>query len=382
MGCGSVYEADPWLFQCPKCRNLLEVVMPESLALDWAAIRAKRVRGVWRYSELLPLNEAIEPVTLGEGGTPLVKILRAAPRARRAFLKFEGANPTGSFKDRGMTLAVTIAKQLNVKGVVVASTGNTAASAAAYAARAHLRCVVVLPRGGVALGKLAQAILHGAEIMEINGAFDEALEEVFHEVVLNGRRDLYPLNSYNPWRLEGQKTLAFEVVDELTSAPDAVFVPVGNAGNIAAIWKGFKELYLYGIIDKLPRMFGVQAMGAAPLVETWKKGAPTLISVSKPETVASAIRIGRPINWLKAMRAVKESGGSFIAVSDEEILGAMKLLARSEGVGVEPASAAALAGLLRALDEGLVDGDELCVLVGTGHALKDPEIIINHVLKQ
>jgi threonine synthase len=285
---------------------LLEVAMPSKTSFDWEVARRRRF-GVWRYRELLPLRDDIEPVTMYEGGTPLIKMGRTVNG--NVYVKFEGANPTGSFKDRGMTIGVTIAKYLGVRGVIVASTGNTAASAAAYAARAGLECVVVLPEGKVAKGKLAQALLHGAKVVEVEGVFDQAIEHVLTEVVLKGRRDLYPLNSYNPWRLEGQKTIAFEIVDELGEAPDIVIVPVGNAGNISAIWKGFKEMYMHGLVKKLPRMIGVQAEGAAPLVKTWQLRSSKLIAVENPTTVASAIRIGKPVNWLKALKAVEESKG-------------------------------------------------------------------------
>ncbi len=372
IACNYTTSAEPWLFLCPKCGNLMEVVMPSKNNFSWDVARKRRF-GVWRYRELLPLSNDVEPITMGEGGTPLISVNRIANRG--VFVKFEGANPTGSFKDRGMTVGITIAKSLGVEGVIVASTGNTAASAAAYAARAGLQCVVVLPRGGVARGKLAQALLHGAKIVEVDGVFDEALEEVFTEVVLNGKRDLYPLNSYNPWRLEGQKTLAFEIVDELEEPPDYVFVPVGNAGNISAIWKGFKELYNYGLINRLPRMIGVQAEGAAPLVRTWALKSRSLMAIEKPVTIASAIRIGKPVNWLKALKAVEESRGTFVSVSDEEIVKSMKDLAMYEGIGVEPASAASLAGYRKALELGIVDRDSVTVLVATGHALKDPDTI-------
>jgi threonine synthase len=372
IACNYIAGADPWLFLCPKCGNLMEVVMPSTTSFDWSTARKRRF-GVWRYRELLPLSSDVEPVTMCEGGTPLIRISRVT--SRNVFVKFEGGNPTGSFKDRGMTVGITIAKSLGVEGVIVASTGNTAASAAAYAARAGLQCVVVLPRGGVARGKLAQALLHGAKIVEVDGVFDDALEEVFTEVVLNGKKSLYPLNSYNPWRLEGQKTLAFEVVDELGEPPDYVFVPVGNAGNISAIWKGFKELYNYGLISRLPKMIGVQAEGAAPLAKTWASKSYSLMVVEKPVTVASAIRIGKPVNWLKALKAVDESKGTFITVSDEEIIKSMRDLAVYEGIGVEPASAASLAGYRKALESRVIDGNGVTVLVATGHALKDPDTV-------
>jgi len=370
--CGSLYPPNPRLFTCRSCGGLLEVVTPVDSGFEWGRVRARRF-GVWRYRELLPLAEWVNPISLGEGGTPLVKVVRAA--GPHVFVKFEGSNPTGSFKDRGMTVGVTIAKGLGVEGVVVASTGNTAASAAAYAARAGLRCLVYLPRGGVARGKLAQALLHGAEVVEVEGFFDDALELVLEEYVERSYSKLYPLNSVNPWRLEGQKTLAFELVDELGYTPDVVVVPVGNAGNISAIWKGFRELRDLGVISGTPRMIGVQATGAAPLAKTWSTGSRELQVVEEPRTIASAIRIGRPVNWVKALKAVEESRGALLTVSDEEILEAIRMLARLEGLGVEPSSAASLAGYLKALEEGLVDRGETVVLVATGHALKDPDIV-------
>jgi threonine synthase len=370
--CGSLYPPNPRLFTCRSCGGLLEVVTPADSGFEWGRVRARRF-GVWRYRELLPLAEWVKPISLGEGGTPLVRVDRAA--GPHVFVKFEGSNPTGSFKDRGMTVGVTIAKGLGVEGVVVASTGNTAASAAAYAARAGLRCLVYLPRGGVARGKLAQALLHGAEVVEVDGFFDDALELVLEEYVERSYSKLYPLNSVNPWRLEGQKTLAFELVDELGNTPDVVVVPVGNAGNISAIWKGFRELRDLGVISGTPRMIGVQATGAAPLAKTWSTGSRELQVVEEPRTIASAIRIGRPVNWVKALKAVEESKGALLTVSDEEILEAIKMLARLEGLGVEPSSAASLAGYLKALEEGLVDRGETVVLVATGHALKDPDIV-------
>ena len=286
-------------------------------------------------------------------------------------MKFEGANPTGSFKDRGMTVAVTLAKSAGARRVVVASTGNTAASAAAYAARAGMECLVVLPKGKVARGKLAQAILHGAKILEVEGYFDDALGLVVNRLVEEG---YYPLNSFNPWRLEGQKTIAFEIVEQLGGVPDYVIVPVGNAGNISAIWKGFKELYEIGLIDKLPRMIGVQASGAAPLAKAWRMGLRRPVFIDNPKTIASAIRIGRPINWPKAMRAVEESKGFFIEVTDDEITRAQISLARLEGIGVEPASAAPLAALGRLVDKL---NDSTIVLIATGHALKDPDSVMH-----
>jgi threonine synthase len=308
--------------------------------------------GLWRYRDRLP----VEPlVTLGEGDTPLVEAPSLSERTGcEVWLKLEGANPTGSFKDRGMTVAVSAAMSEGAEAVVCASTGNTAASAAAYAARAGLRGAVIVPEGKIATGKLAQALMHGARVIALRGNFDQALALV-RELV-----DKHPMalvNSVNDFRIEGQKTGAFEVLDELGGAPDVLCIPVGNAGNVTAWWRGFQEA------GEAPRLHGYQAEGAAPLVH----GAP----VEQPETVASAIRIGNPARWEDAMNAFTSSRGEVRAVSDEEILDAYALLGASEGVFCEPASAASVAGLLKYGAEGRV----VCVL--TGHGLKDPQTAMN-----
>lgn len=367
--CGTLLEYSPYSFRCPSCGGLLEVVV-EGVDASWSVWKS-RPPGVWRYREALPVPATARPVTLGEGGTPLIE---AEGFGAKLWVKFEGANPTGSFKDRGMTVGVTVARHLGARVVVAASTGNTASSMAAYAARAGLASVVVLPKGGVARGKLFQAALHGAYVVEVEGPFDKAMDLVLSVAERRGI-PAYPLNSFNPVRLEGQKTLAYEIVDALGHVPDYVVVPVGNGGNIAAIWKGFKELASWGLADSTPVMVGVQAEGAAPLANAWRRGLSSPIWVDRPETVASAIRIGRPVNWLKALKAVSESGGRFVAVGDGEILEAQKLLARRVGVGVEPSSAAAFAGMLRLVEEGYVGPGDEVVVVATGHALKDPDAI-------
>jgi threonine synthase len=307
---------------------------------------------LWRYRERLP----VEPlVTLGEGWTPLVPAPRLSERSGcDVWLKIEGANPTGSFKDRGMTVAVSAAVGEGAEVVVCASTGNTAASAAAYAARAGLRGAVIVPEGKIATGKLAQALMHGARVVALRGNFDQALALVRE---MAERHPVALVNSVNEYRIEGQKTAAFEVCDQLGESPDALCIPVGNAGNITAWWRGFREY------EAAPRMFGFQAEGAAPLV----LGEP----VANPETVASAIRIGNPARWEQAMDAVTASRGAVRAVSDDEILDAYAFLGAEEGVFCEPASAAAVAGLLRYGAEGRV----VCVL--TGHGLKDPTTAID-----
>jgi threonine synthase len=305
-----------------------------------------------RYRERLPFTADDPVVTLGEGATPLVRAPEISNRAgAEVWLKLEGANPTGSFKDRGMTCAVSAAVREGAQAVICASTGNTAASAAAYAARAGLTGAVIVPEGKIATGKLAQALMHGARVVALRGNFDEALELVR---ALAQRHPIALVNSVNAFRIEGQKTAAFEVVDELGEL-DALCIPVGNAGNITAYWKGFRE------VEASPRLLGFQAEGAAPLVH----GKP----VAKPETVASAIRIGNPARWEEAMTAVTESRGAIEAVSDQEILDAYRLLAAREGIFCEPASAASVAGLLK---HGAGDARRVvCVL--TGHGLKDPQ---------
>jgi len=326
-----------------------------------------------RYRHRLPVTAATPVVSLEEGSTPLIPAPRIAERlggGRRVYLKFEGANPTGSFKDRGMTLAVSKALEAGATGVICASTGNTSASAAAYAGRAGLRCFVVLPAGKVAAGKLAQAIVHGAEVIAIDGNFDRALELV---EALARETGLALVNSLNPYRIEGQKTIAFEIAEALGGAPDAHFLPVGNAGNITASWTGWRELRDSREIARAPRMFGFQAAGAAPIV----LGHP----VESPETIATAIRIGNPASWKGAITAVNESGGAIEAVTDEEILAAYRLVARCEGIFCEPASAAPVAGLLKLHAQGRLPLPAGCIAVCTltGHGLKDPERAIDGV---
>jgi threonine synthase len=319
------------------------------------------------YRPHLPVGDRTPVVTLCEGGTPLVRAERLMRRIPGVtiYLKYEGANPTGSFKDRGMTLAISKALEEDGRGVVCASTGNTSASAAAYAARAGLPCFVVVPAGGVALGKLVQALAHGARVVPIEGSFDEALR-IVREAAPRLRLTL--VNSVNPYRIEGQKTGAFEVCDALGRAPDALAIPVGNAGNITAYWRGFVQYHRAGRIRALPQMWGFQAAGAAPFV----LGHP----VERPETVASAIRIGRPASWDGAWGAVRESGGAFEAVTDEELLAARTLLAHEEGVFVEPSSAAPVAGLLKRSREGRLPDGAVVACVLTGHGLKDPEAVL------
>ena len=319
-----------------------------------------------RYRDLLARPGETFPLTLGEGGTPLIhaRHLGAELALDHLYLKFEGTNPTGSFKDRGMVLAVNRAVSGGATAVICASTGNTSASAAAYAAAAGIACFVVLPAGKVARGKLAQAVAAGARLISIDGNFDEALETVRR---LGKEGAAAVVNSVNPDRIEGQQTAAWEIVDELGRAPDALALPVGNAGNITAYWRGFSRYADAGHATTRPRMLGFQAAGAAPIVD----GA----AVEHPETVATAIRIGRPASWQGATDARDESGGSIEAVSDEEILDAQRRVAELEGIFCEPASAASVAGVRRLAGEGRVHRSETVVCVLTGHGLKDPDIM-------
>lgn len=314
------------------------------------------------YREHLPVSDATPVITLLEGGTPLFYSCVLSERTGcRVWLKFEGANPTASFKDRGMTLAMSKAIEAGSRAVVCASTGNTSASAAAYAGRAGIACAVLIPKGKVALGKIAQTLVHGARVFEIDGNFDDAL------ITTRDLAERYPItlvNSVNPFRLEGQKTLAFEVCDVLGSAPDLHFVPVGNAGNISSHAMGYDEYRAAGVTGSVPRLIGVQAEGAAPIV----RGEP----IADPETIATAIRIGNPASWELAVAAAERTSGAIIAVPDSAILEAYHALPR-EGVFAEPASAASVAGLLRYADEGLLELDQTVVCVLTGHGLKDPE---------
>ncbi|WP_100459346.1 threonine synthase [Mycobacteroides abscessus] len=316
------------------------------------------------YRDRLPIGENWQPVTLREGGTPLLPAARLSELTGcTVHLKVEGLNPTGSFKDRGMTMAVTDALARGQRAVLCASTGNTSASAAAYAAKAGITCAVLIPQGKIAMGKLAQAVIHGARIIQVDGNFDDCLE-----LARKTTAD-YPtialVNSVNPVRIEGQKTAAFEIMDALGTAPDIHALPVGNAGNITAYWRGYNEYHRDGLSDRLPKMLGAQAAGAAPLVN----GAP----VANPETIATAIRIGSPASWSGAVAAQQESGGKFLAVTDDEILNAYRLVASSEGVFVEPASAASIAGLLKSVADGWVAKGSTVVCTVTGNGLKDPD---------
>lgn len=323
---------------------------------------------IQQYAQYLPVTEATPIISLNEGNTPLIAVpnfVEAIGGSFDLYLKFEGLNPTCSFKDRGMTVAVSKAKERGAEIVICASTGNTSAAAAAYAARAKMKCVVLLPNGKIALGKLAQALMYGATTIAVEGNFDEALR-IVRELGETGKVEV--VNSINPVRIEGQKTAAFEICDALGDAPDFHFLPVGNAGNITAYWKGYKEYHAAEKADTLPRMFGFQAAGAAPIVD----GHP----IAEPHTIATAIRIGNPASWQGAKDAIQESNGHIDKVTDEEILAAYKLLARTEGILVEPASAAALAGIKKCVESKMIPEGSLLTATMTGHGLKDPDTAI------
>lgn len=324
------------------------------------------------YKRYLPINEHTPMLTLQEGNTPLIRAERLSEElGLDMYLKYEGLNPTGSFKDRGMVMAVAKAMEEGSRTIMCASTGNTSAAAAAYAARGGLNCIVLIPNNNIALGKLAQAMIYGAKVIAIEGNFDRALEIVRE---ITAKHPITLVNSVNPYRIEGQKTAAFEVCDQLGAAPDVLAIPVGNAGNISAYWKGFKEYHAAGHTDRLPKMVGFEAEGAMAIV----KGEP----IPNPETLATAIRIGNPASWKTAVEAAEQSGGQINYVTDDQIIEAYQLLAAREGVFAEPASAASVAGVLKLHREGYFTGGESVVCVLTGHGLKDPNIAIQTAAKE
>jgi threonine synthase len=399
--CRAHYALDERLYVCTRCGGLLEVVRDDAARLDAEALTAlwserltsfepRNQSGVWRYRELLPFEDTPPIVTLKEGNTPLYDAPRAAAYCRldALALKHQGCNPTGSFKDTGMTTAVTQAVILGAQTVVCASTGNTAASLAAYAARAGLQCAILVPRGQISHGKLAQSLDYGATVLELDGNFDDAMR-VIRELAED--ESIYLVNSINPFRIEGQKTVAAELLEQRGwRVPDAVVVPGGNLGNSTALGKGFKELFDLGVIDRCPRLFVVQAEGAAPFAHFFERKskasdphtieqmlADNFTTVKHPSTLATAIKIGAPVSWKKALRVVALSGGRVLSVSEQEIADAKAVIGR-DGVGCEPASATTVAGLKRLVAEGFVRPDEDIIAVLTGHLLKDTDYAINY----
>jgi threonine synthase len=406
--CAARFCVEDRLYVCPRCGGLLEIEKIAGAEEEENATESERLKavwrerlssmdgrdrsGVWRFRELLPFALDAPVVTLNEGNTPLYDAPRAANYCglQSLALKHQGCNPTGSFKDTGMTTAVTQAVALDARTVVCASTGNTAASLAAYAARARLQCAILVPRGQISHAKLAQSLDYGAAVLELDGNFDDAMR-VIRELAED--ETIYLVNSINPFRIEGQKTVAVELLEQRGwRVPDHVVVPGGNLGNSSALGKGFKELYELGLIDRLPRLSVVQAEGAAPFAELFAPGSPVydlksswlehmpdelLAPVKHPQTLATAIKIGAPVSWKKALRAVLLTGGSVLSVSEQEIADAKAMIGR-DGVGCEPASATTVAGLKRMIAGGFIQSDEDVVAVLTGHILKDTDYAINY----
>jgi len=384
INCKTTYSVDEIVYFCKKCRDILEIrfdgneLTEAAETSDW---KTKQL-SVWRYRPFMPIHETTKLVTLGEGGTGLHRSAHLGDELgiKNLYVKNEGENPTGSFKDRGMTVGVTKAVELGVRHVICASTGNTSAALAAYAARAGIKCTVLIPAGKIAYGKLSQAMIHGAKVLQVRGNFDEALEFVLK--LAEKHKDIYLLNSINPFRIEGQKSLGYEICEQLNyEAPDRIIIPVGNAGNISAVWKGLTEFYQLGLIKRLPKMTGIQASGSAPIAQAIKANSDKIVPVEHPETIATAIRIGAPVSWKKAVNAIRESRGTAETVTDEEILDAQKTLARIEGIFVEPASASSIAGLKKLIKNGTIHKDEKVVCITTGHGLKDPDTAIKQCEK-
>ncbi|HVQ36110.1 MAG TPA: threonine synthase, partial [Pyrinomonadaceae bacterium] len=388
--CGARFGVNERLYVCPRCGGLLDVTLVVRAAGDAEGLRAvwtSRLTsfdaadrsGVWRYRELLPFAADAPIVSLAEGNTPIYEAPGSAAYAGldALTLKHQGCNPTGSFKDTGMTAAVTQAVILGARTVVCASTGNTAASLAAYAARAHLQCAILVPRGQISHNKLAQSLDYGAVVLELDGNFDDAMR-VIRELAED--ESIYLVNSINPFRIEGQKTVAVELLHQRGwRVPDHVVVPGGNLGNSSALGKGFRELKELGLIDRLPRLSVVQAEGSAPFAGLFANESADLTPVEHPQTLATAIKIGAPVSWKKALRSVVESGGSVISVSEQEIADAKAVIGR-DGVGCEPASATTVAGIKRLVASGVIRADEEVVAVLTGHILKDTDYAINYHL--
>jgi threonine synthase len=391
--CRTIHSIDESIYVCTTCGGLLDIEWKESPAnsavtLDslWlnrkASLDARNRSGVWRFREVLPFAETVSVVSLLEGNTPLYEAPRSASYCTvdSLRLKHQGANPTGSFKDTGMTVAVTQACLLGAKLVACASTGNTAASLAAYAARADLACAILVPEGQVSHAKLAQALDYGAKVLEIEGNFDSCMREIRE---LSNEGSLYLVNSINPFRIEGQKTVAYELAEQLEwNVPDHLVVPGGNLGNSSALGKGFRELLALGLIKRMPRISVVQAVGAAPFADYYSRqlsNSPQTDFVDDPHptTLASAIKIGAPVSWKKSFRAVNETGGVVLTVTEQEIADA-KAVIGSDGIGCEPASATTVAGIRKLRADEVIKEDETVVAVLTGHVLKDTDYVINY----
>jgi threonine synthase len=386
--CRTEYDLDDSVYVCSRCGGLLDIDrtsreagLAPALVDVWLRRRSSpdpRDRsGVWRFREFLPFDNDVEVVSLEEGNTPLYDAPRSAEYCRlpQLKLKHQGCNPTGSFKDTGMTVAVTQARKLGVRTVACASTGNTAASLAAYAARANLLCTIIVPSGQISHAKLAQALDYGAKVLEIDGNFDACMNAVRE---LAEDESVYLVNSINPFRIEGQKTVAFELAEQLGwQVPDHLVVPGGNLGNSSAFGKGFRELVSSGLVDRAPKITVVQAAGAAPFAHFYADPSQAFVNEEHPKTLASAIKIGAPVSWQKAWRAVTETGGSVLTVTEQEIADAKAMIGR-DGIGCEPASATTVAGIRKLVENGVIKPDESVVAVLTGHLLKDTDYVMKY----
>ena len=386
--CKAVFGIDEAVYVCAQCGDLLEIEREREATSNAEALRerwrerrrsndVKDRSGVWRFREFLPFDEEVQVVSLGEGNTQLYEAPRCAEYCglESLKLKHQGNNPTGSFKDTGMTVAVTQARKLGMKQVVCASTGNTAASLAAYAARARVECMIMAPAGQVSAAKLAQALDYGAKVQEIEGNFDTCMRAI-RELVEDG--SAYLVNSINPFRIEGQKTVAFELAEQLEwQVPDHLVVPGGNLGNSSAFGKGFRELVAAGLLDRQPQITVVQAEGAAPFARFYQESAAQWVDEEHPRTLASAIKIGAPVSWKKAQSAVRDTGGCVITVSEQEIADAKAVIGR-DGIGCEPASATTVAGIRKLVRENQISKHESVVAILTGHLLKDTDYVIKY----
>jgi len=383
-----VFGIDDAVYVCARCGDLLEIERSDDSAFKAEALRAiwreRRMShdirdrsGVWRFREFLPFDDGVEVVSLGEGNTQIYEAPRCAEYCGidALRLKHQGNNPTGSFKDTGMTVALTQARKLGMRRVVCASTGNTAASLAAYAARAMMECMIMAPAGQVSAAKLAQALDYGAKVQEIEGNFDACMRAI-RELVEDG--SAYLVNSINPFRIEGQKTVAFELAEQLEwQSPDHLVVPGGNLGNSSAFGKGFRELVAAGLLNRQPQITVVQAEGASPFARLYRESASQIVDEEHPQTLASAIKIGAPVSWKKAWSAVRDTGGRVITVSEQEIADAKAMIGR-DGIGCEPASATTVAGIRKLVKEKVIKKDESVVAVLTGHLLKDTDYVIKY----
>ena len=380
INCKERHEITDDIYFCSKCNDILEVINEynKNNPINRSDLFNKKT-SIWKYIKLLPVLDENRIITLNEGGTTLHRSNRLSDKIglNHLYIKNEGENPTGSFKDRGVTLAITNALKFNKKKVICASTGNTSASVSAYAARAGLNSIVVIPSGKIAKGKLIQAKIYNSKIIQVLGNFDIALDLVYS--VIKKNKDLCFLNSINPFRIEGQKTLGFEIIDQLQNIPDFIIIPIGNGGNISALWKGLKEYHDLSVINKLPIIIGVQAEFASPIANSILNKLDTIKPINNPRTFATAIRIGAPVNWKRALNAIRESKGTVLTVTDKEIGEAQSNLAKYEGIFVEPAGATSIAVLNKLINKKIIDKNDRIVCITTGNGLKEPQIMRENI---